>query len=731
MKKLIVAMTILAVAFVLAIPIWATGTHKALEIENRVTINPPTPVILDYCGLAKTNGAAAYLYGGYVPPIQTVTYFDPTVCPGVPTYPFEITSFSFTLYDWAGNTWPYPIDVVVYDMAVSGDPCQGPGAELCRFTVSCDQASFSYPNVGTAVFPQVCCVNEPFFIGLQYTSSFPIHPSILFDNQVPPPCDNWMFYADGVWYEWSNFWGDPAPGYPLFWVNGETPPNNCGQADCQNHKMHFPQLPDPNGWDVHDTDPISLADDWQCSETGPVQDIHFWGSWKGDIAGYVNYFIITIHSNIPVGPNGYSIPGDPLWGPYYFSDYTVMQESPSPQGWFDPMTGEVLPNDHQNYDRYNILLPEPMWFMQALDQVYWLRITAMVSDPVNTHWGWKSSQDHFLDDAVWAPGPFDPLPPWTELYEPIIPPETITNSFYIMMDPSGGFAGGGGPDAYGQGWYYYENFEWWNIWFYDHPLDPARMKTMTISGSVSKIDPNLPSFIEIAFNWSTSYWPSGGPPPIPPLDVPQEEQFIGRQTFFMQPDYEGPIDGLFEIMEYNPEWVSVDIRGYNFRFDGIIEHTCRPRDPNPQSLDLAFCITGGGLPQTGACCFPTGTCADLTEPDCNTQGGIFLGIGSVCLGDGNGNGIDDACEQVLGACCWPNGQCTLETQANCLNAGGDFKGNGVACMGDANGNGIDDLCEEANVPTLSEWGMIALLLLLITAGTVAIVRRRKEAVAKT
>jgi len=49
------------------------------------------------------------------------------------------------------------------------------------------------------------------------------------------------------------------------------------------HKMHYPQLPDPNGWDVELLcDYISLADDWQCSETGPVDDIHLWISWEQD-----------------------------------------------------------------------------------------------------------------------------------------------------------------------------------------------------------------------------------------------------------------------------------------------------------------------------------------------------------------------------------------------------------------------------------------------------------------
>ena len=50
-------------------------------------------------------------------------------------------------------------------------------------------------------------------------------------------------------------------------------------------KMHFPQLPDPNGWDVKADGGLCLADDWQCDGTGPVRDIHFWGSWKGDVVG--------------------------------------------------------------------------------------------------------------------------------------------------------------------------------------------------------------------------------------------------------------------------------------------------------------------------------------------------------------------------------------------------------------------------------------------------------------
>ena len=43
------------------------------------------------------------------------------------------------------------------------------------------------------------------------------------------------------------------------------------------HKMHYPQLPDPNGWDVNATHKKMVADDWKCSSSGLITGIHIWG----------------------------------------------------------------------------------------------------------------------------------------------------------------------------------------------------------------------------------------------------------------------------------------------------------------------------------------------------------------------------------------------------------------------------------------------------------------------
>ena len=71
--------------------------------------------------------------------------------------------------------------------------------------------------------------------------------------------------------------------------------------------MHFPQLPDPNGWDVRgDYGGVSytkLVDDWQCSQSGPISDVHIWGSWEGDTVGSIEYVDVRIYEDVP-DPDG-------------------------------------------------------------------------------------------------------------------------------------------------------------------------------------------------------------------------------------------------------------------------------------------------------------------------------------------------------------------------------------------------------------------------------------------
>ncbi|RKX28961.1 MAG: hypothetical protein DRP47_03015, partial [Candidatus Zixiibacteriota bacterium] len=255
------------------------------------------------------------------------------------------------------------------------------------------------------------------------------------------------------------------------------------------HKMHYPQLPNETGWNVNATYPQTLADDWECSESGPVNEIHFWGSWLGGEVGILHGFNIAIYSDIP-DPDGsgpeYSRPGAELWARFIpIEEIIIRQIIPDPQlweGWYDPLTMTYNYPDHDNYWQYNIFnIPDP--FYQTIGDTFWLVISAVVEEEVPEKlWGWKSSIDHWNDDAVWS----ESGPPfiWGELYEP----------------------------------------------------------------------------------------------------------------------------PLFEV-----------------------------------SMDLSFVINASEE-DLGACCYPDGSCADLTQAVCIASSGIWQGLGTVCLGDNNSNGIDDACE---------------------------------------------------------------------------------------
>jgi len=185
------------------------------------------------------------------------------------------------------------------------------------------------------------------------------------------------------------------------------------------HKMHAPQYPDIDGWDVRAKVPITLADDWQCIETGWVKEIHWWGSWKNDIEDPITVFILGIHEDIPADPQNpacHSRPGEMLWF-YPCEDYIVAEpvEPPNTQGWYDPSTAEIINDDHENYWQYNVFLPELEWFWQEEGNIYWLSIMCVNNDHENMTWGWKTTQNHWNDDAVYANGSEYN---WLHMYEP-------------------------------------------------------------------------------------------------------------------------------------------------------------------------------------------------------------------------------------------------------------------------------------------------------------------------
>jgi len=148
------------------------------------------------------------------------------------------------------------------------------------------------------------------------------------------------------------------------------------------YKMHWPQLPADSGGSIST---LVYADDWQCTESGPVTDVHFW-TWTfsaGPLPASC-VFQVSIHDNIPVGPGGYSIPGDLLWE----QDFLPGQYTIRPWGTYP-------------FWQVNITdIREP--FIQSHGEIYWLDLFAF-DTPENVLW--NTTYNPFMDSAVmWLDG---------------------------------------------------------------------------------------------------------------------------------------------------------------------------------------------------------------------------------------------------------------------------------------------------------------------------------------
>ncbi|MCK4658999.1 MAG: hypothetical protein KAV82_05705 [Phycisphaerae bacterium] len=115
---------------------------------------------------------------------------------------------------------------------------------------------------------------------------------------------------------------------------------------------------------------------------------------------------------------------------------------------------------------------------------------------------------------------------------------------------------------------------------------------------------------------------------------------------------------------------------------------CCLQDGTCLDLDPLCCDDMGGTAQgagtgcvdmTIACCLQdgSGACMDVDPLCCDDVGGI-PGYADHCLGDNNGNGIDDACE-ILEACCLPDGTCIDTNYGDCVAQNGDPQGPGTNC----------------------------------------------------
>lgn len=110
-------------------------------------------------------------------------------------------------------------------------------------------------------------------------------------------------------------------------------------------------------------------------------------------------------------------------------------------------------------------------------------------------------------------------------------------------------------------------------------------------------------------------------------------------------------------------------------------------------------------PQPGCDCNGNSIRDDCDIDDCD---------GSAACSDCNANGIPDECDPDLDGDGIPDDCDNCPDTPNALQA-------------DLNGNGTGDLCEPGTIPTVSEWGLMVMTVLVLTVGTVVFGRRRRPA----
>jgi hypothetical protein len=227
--------------------------------------------------------------------------------------------------------------------------------------------------------------------------------------------------------------------------------------------MQDPDLT-PTGIDIRvdNSDGLArgLADDFLCTEPGLLTDVHFWGSWLGDVKTEISKIHLSIHGDDPVGPGGsdpdntFSKPDQLLWqadfGPGQFLEQRVAIVEPGEWFWDSHLRELLFPGDFTVYE-YDIQIDPAIAFEQVGTAenplVYWLdvRVETMAGLPAQFGWKTRALPEHFNDDAVNGiiGGP------WEELRYPAGHPnegQSIDMAFALTFEPQQDRDWGDAPD---------------------------------------------------------------------------------------------------------------------------------------------------------------------------------------------------------------------------------------------------------------------------------------------
>jgi hypothetical protein len=185
--------------------------------------------------------------------------------------------------------------------------------------------------------------------------------------------------------------------------------------------VKYLQSPNLQGLDVWNSGPWMLADDFICTNSGPITDIHIWGSWLNDSVDSNSLtFSLAIYDNVPVNAtNNYSHPGNLLWQQTFApGQYAENLFATGSESFLDPGPPATMGTDSQAW--YYCFYPTNPFVQTGFitaPKTYWLAVYAQLPSGVTSYqYGWKTTVIVRNDTSVHAQWPgFTPTnnPGWT------------------------------------------------------------------------------------------------------------------------------------------------------------------------------------------------------------------------------------------------------------------------------------------------------------------------------
>ncbi|MGA2244782.1 MAG: hypothetical protein ABSH48_07285 [Verrucomicrobiota bacterium] len=175
------------------------------------------------------------------------------------------------------------------------------------------------------------------------------------------------------------------------------------QVQCvETNKVKYLQPPNLAGFDISDSLGYVLADDFVCTNTGPITDIHIWGSWLNNVHGVITNFWLGIYSDVPglgnpAGPPTPSHPGNLLWSESFSQgQFAESAVAASQEQFISPASANIIGPDSEAW--YYCFYPTAPYLQTgsiSAPVIYWLAAYAQGNfGPTYTNtpqYGWKTT----------------------------------------------------------------------------------------------------------------------------------------------------------------------------------------------------------------------------------------------------------------------------------------------------------------------------------------------------